>query len=86
MRRCFEIYTGKDLFRSSVCSFIKKETTTQVLPYEIIKCTFLLKTVPTAIQNDISKGYYQKGFIICFLRSTYGRFVEFLIETYNKEV
>ena len=37
-----------------------------------------------AIPNDISKGYYQNGFVICFLRSTYGRFMEFLIETYNK--
>ena len=44
----------------------------------------LLKTVPIAIPNDISKGYYQNGFVICFLRSTYGRFMEFLIETYNK--
>ena len=44
----------------------------------------LLKTVPIASPNDISKAYYQKGFVICFLRSTYGRFMEFLIETYNK--
>ena len=27
---------------------------------------------------------YQKGFVIGFLRSTYGRFMEFLIETHNK--
>ena len=44
----------------------------------------LLKTVSIAIPNDISEGYYQNGFVICFLRSTYGRFMEFLIETYNK--
>ena len=44
----------------------------------------LLKTVPIAIPYDISKAYYQKGFVICFLRLTYGRFMEFLIETYNK--
>ena len=44
----------------------------------------LLKTVPIASPNDISKAYYKKGFVICFLRSTYGRFMEFLIETYNK--
>ena len=31
----------------------------------------LLKTVPIAIPNDISKSYYQNGFVICFLRSTY---------------
>ena len=45
---------------------------------------FLLKPVPIATSNDISKAYYQKGFVICFLISTYGRFMEFLIETYNK--
>ena len=45
---------------------------------------FLLKPVAIAIPNDISKAYYQKGFVICFLISTYGRFMEFLIETYNK--
>ena len=44
----------------------------------------LLKTAPIAIPNDISKAYYQKGFVICFLRSTYGRYMEFLMETYNK--
>ena len=44
----------------------------------------LLKTVPISIPSDISKAYYQKRFVICFLRSTYGRFVEVLIETYNK--
>ena len=35
----------------------------------------LPKAVPIAIPNDISKAYYQKRFLICFLRSTYGRFV-----------
>ena len=40
------------------------------------------KNVP--IPNDISKTFYQKGFVICFLRLSYGRFIEFLIETYNK--
>ena len=30
---------------------------------------------------DVSKSYYQKEFVICFLRTTYGRFKEFLIET-----
>ena len=44
----------------------------------------LLKTVPIAIPNIISKDYYQNEFFICFLRSTYGRFMEFLTETYNK--
>ena len=44
----------------------------------------LLQTVPIAIPNDISKGYYKNGFVICFLRWTYGRFMEFLTETYNK--
>ena len=44
----------------------------------------LLKTVPIVIPNDLSKAYYQKGFVICFLRSTCGRFMEFLVETYNK--
>ena len=33
----------------------------------------LLKTFSIAIPNDIPKGCYQNGFIICFLRSTYGR-------------
>ena len=36
------------------------------------------------ITIDISKGYYQNRFVICYLRSTYGRFMEFLIETHNK--
>ena len=44
----------------------------------------LLKMVPIAIPNYICKAHYQKWFVICFLRSTYGRFMEFLIETYNK--
>ena len=44
----------------------------------------LLKTVPMAILNDISKAYYQKRFVVCFLRSTYGGFMEFLIETYKQ--
>ena len=44
----------------------------------------LLKLVPIAIPNDISKAYNQKEFVICFLRLTYGRFMEFHIETYNK--
>ena len=43
-----------------------------------------LKTVPMAISIDISKTYYQNWFVICFLRSAYGRFMELLIETYNK--
>ena len=34
--------------------------------------------------NDISKAYYQNVSVICFLRSAYGRFMELLIETYNK--
>ena len=50
----------------------------------IEQLTILLKTVPVAIPNDICKVYHQKGFVICFLRSTYERFMEFLIETYNK--
>ena len=44
----------------------------------------LLKPVPIAIPNYITKSYYQDGFVICFLRSTYRRFMEFLIETYNR--
>ena len=48
------------------------------------KHKILLKTVPVAIPNDISKAYYKKEFVICFLRSTYGRFMEFLIETYDE--
>ena len=41
----------------------------------------LLKMGPIAIPSDISKACYQKGFVICFLTSTYGRFMEFFIET-----
>ena len=48
------------------------------------KPKILLKPVPITIPNDISKDYYQNGFVICFLRSTYGRSMEFLIETHNK--
>ena len=43
-----------------------------------------LKTVPMAIPIDICKTYYQNWFVICFLRSTYGGFMELLIEIYNK--
>ena len=71
----------------------KSVTPTQTFPCELIMSMFfytsgrllleepkiLLKTVPVAIPNDISKGCYQNGFIICFLRSTYGRFMEFLM-------
>ena len=32
-----------------------------------------------AIPNDTSKACYQNGFVICFLTSTYGKFMEFLI-------
>ena len=39
----------------------------------------LLKTAPIAIPNDTSKACYQNGFVICFLTSTYGKFMEFLI-------
>ena len=41
--------------------------------------TVSLKTVPIAIANDISKAYSQKEFVICFLSSIYGRFMEYLI-------
>ena len=44
----------------------------------------LLITVPIAILNDVFKAYNQKWFVTCFLRSAYDRFMEFLIETYNK--
>ena len=74
----------------------QKEILTQLYSCEIVKNTFflsntsgrmlleghkiLLKQVSMAIPNNISKAY-QKGFVICCLRSTYGRFMEFLIET-----
>ena len=48
------------------------------------KPKILLKPVPTAIPNDISKAYYQNVFVTCFLRSAYDRFMDFLIKTYNK--
>ena len=84
------------MLKSSACSFIKKETPTQVFSCEIIKNRIFIelvrrtasrraqdftKTVPIPIPNDISKAYYQKGFAICFMRLNYGRFTEFLIET-----
>ena len=40
--------------------------------------------VSVSANDDISKSYYHNGFVICFLRSIYGRFIEFLIETFNK--
>ena len=63
---------------------------------EIIKNTFFIEHLWTTASgraqdftengppNDISKVYYQKVSVICFLRSAYGRFMEFLIETLNK--
>ena len=48
------------------------------------KRKILLKTVPVTIPNNISKAYYEEGFVICFLRSTYDRFMKFLIETYKQ--
>ena len=48
------------------------------------ECNILLKAVLIPISNDIPKAYYQEGFIICFLRSTNSRFMEFLIETYRQ--
>ena len=44
----------------------------------------LLKTVSIAIPADFSKDNYHKGFVICFWRSFYSRFMEFLIEANNK--
>ena len=42
------------------------------------------KNGPNSNSNEISKAYYQKGFVICFLRSAYSRFMDFLIETYKQ--
>ena len=107
-RRCFEIYTGKDLCWSlflikfqvfSLQLYQKRDSDTGIFLWTYYEHAFLsntsgrllledpkilLETVPIAIPNDISKGYYQNGFVICFLRSTCGRFMEFLIETCNK--
>ena len=41
-------------------------------------------TVLIAVPNDICKAYYQKGSVVCFLKSIYSRFVEFLIELMAK--
>ena len=74
-------------------ALLKKRLQHKCFPVKLSRTRFFIehfrttasgKAVPIAISNDISKAYYQKGFVICFLRSTYGRFVEFLIETYNK--
>ena len=87
----------KPLFNKiSRLQLFQKEAPTQMFSCEIIKNTFfyrttvfllkerkiLLKTFPIAIPNDISKAYYQKEFVI--IESTYNRFMEFLIEAYNK--
>ena len=86
-------------FQVFSCSFIKKKDPNTGTLFSIIKNIFfyrtppddcleehkiLLKMVPIAIPNDISKVYYQKDFVICFLRSIYGRFMEFITETYSK--
>ena len=82
-------------FQVFSCSFIKKRDpdTGILFPnyWEHIFFTEHLRRtawkstmVPIAIPNDISKGYYQKGFVICFLRLIYGRFMEFIKETYSK--
>ena len=88
-------------FQVFSCSFIKKKTPTQVLSFQLLRTYFfyrtppddcleehkiLLKMVPIAIPNDISKVYNQKGSVICFLRSIYGRFMEFITETYSKGI
>ena len=77
----------------------KKRLRHRCFPVKLLKTSFLSNTsgqllleehrilqitVSIAIPNDISKSYYQKGLAICFFRSTYGRLMEFLIETYNK--
>ena len=97
IRRCFEIYTtkNKSLFDKvgglQFTALSKNRVRNSC--FHVIKNTFfcrapsddffwvLLKTVPIAIPNAISKNYYQKGFVICFVISTYGRFLEFPIET-----
>ena len=107
IRRCFEIYTVKDLcwslFNKVPCLqtvvLSIKRLQYRCFRVKLLRTRFLLnipgrllleehkilpKTVPIAIPNNISKAHFQKGFVICFLRSTYDRFMEFLIETYNK--
>ena len=89
IRRCFEIQM-KSLFKRPRhrCFPVKLLRTRlfiehlQILLLEEHK--ILLKTVPMAIPNDVSKACYQKGLVIYFLRSTYSRFMKFLIEAYNK--
>ena len=57
---------------------------------KLLRTRFLTEHLPTtasggmeehATPNDISKAYNQKASVICFLGSTYGRFMEFLIGT-----
>ena len=89
------IHRKKPVLKSSTCNFIKKETPEKVFSCEIVKKTFFSSNtserllleehkLPQFLSYHISKGYYQKGFMICFFRSAYGRFMESLIETYNK--
>ena len=54
------------------------------------KC-FLVKLLRTHFLSNASgrqpleeHKIFQEGFVICFLKSPYGRFMDFLIETYNK--
>ena len=89
IRRCFKIYTGKDLcwslflmqFQVFSYSFIKKETRHRYFPLKLLRACFfyrtppadcleehniLLKIIPIAISNGISKAYYRKGFSFVF--------------------
>ena len=68
------------LNKISRLQLFQKEAPKQMFSCEITKNTFfyrttvfllkerksVLKTFPIAIPNDISKTYYQKGFVICF--------------------
>ena len=71
--KCFLVKLLRGLFLSNIFERLLLE-----------EHKILLKMVPIIIPNDIWKAYYQKGFVIYFLRSTYRRFMEFLIETYDK--
>ena len=64
------------------CEIIKNTFFYRTTVFLLKERKILLKTFPIAIPNDISKAYYQKEFVI--IESTYNRFMEFLIEAYNK--
>ena len=94
------LYWNLSLTKSQVFSlqlYQKKRLRYRCFPFKLLRTRFFVEHLRTTASaraqdstkkgpnsNDISKVYCPKRFVACFLRSTYSRFVEFRIGTYNK--